>query len=91
MSRTFLSIVAGLLVSSTASSATPVTDDAALAERIARAQATTVKLLEELAKDKSTEGSDAKSETGKLAQHFHNFHNDFHNFHNHGFHNFHNH
>ena len=84
MKGTFLSVVAGLLVSSTASSATEGNVDAALADRIARAQVTTAQLLEELAIDRNQSEVGAPSKPTELAQHWHNhFNQHWHNFNQH--------
>lgn len=98
MFRSFLAVIAGLLVSTApaSSAAAGSQSDAPLVQRIARAQVT-IANLEELVNG-STQASDRDSgvntENTRVAQHFHNhfpnFHNHFPNFHNH-FPNFHNH
>ena len=93
MFRSFLTVIAGLLVSTApaSSAAAGSQSDAPLVQRIARAQVT-IANLEELVNG-STESSGVKTEDTRVAQHFHNhfpnFHNHFPNFHNH--HPFHNH
>ena len=63
--------------------------DASLAERIARAQATIVK-LEQLGSGEWTLRRDQNSEETQLAQYWNNWHNHWNNWHNH-WNNWHNH
>lgn len=70
----FFAILAGLLISTSASSAaTAPKNEVALSQRLSKAQAT-IAALDELAKANNSGQESSRGSEGKIAQHWHNHH-----------------